>query len=411
MSMRNNFFHLFFIQASNYIFPLITLPYLGRTLGASNFGHLIFASAIVQYFILITDYGFSLSATRTIAINKHDQNFIDDVFSSVFYAKIVLMLICLFLLNIVYFIIPGISFLLLYVSFISVIGNIMFPFWFFQGIERVKEVSYMTTISKLIVLLGIFIFVKSSSDTIIAAFFQSSAMVVSGFLSILYLKKRSLIKMKRPNYNSIKRELTDGFSLFLSTVATSFYTTLNVVILGFYSCPLVLGNFGAADKLRNALQSMLFPLYQVIFPRASQEFSRGGDVRSILSKYGYIIAFQGLLTSLLVYFIGGYITALYYGSEYLLAPHYFVLLAPLPFIVSLAVVFGTLGLSAAGRNKLLSKIYAFGAFIHIIYAFPAIYFFKVQGLICSVIITETILTILMIYYSFKTEDSSGNSPK
>lgn len=403
MSLKRNFFHLFIVQMSNYIFPLITLPYLGRVLGVGNFGHLIFAAAVVQYFIMVTDYGFSLSATRTIAINKNNIKVINDVFSSVLYAKIFLMIICFILLNVLYVFIPGVSLTLLYISFLAVVGNILFPFWFFQGVERVKEVSYLTTVSKFIVLLGIFIFVRNSSDTNIAAFFQSSGMVLSGIFSIIYMKKRKLASICKPNLKSIKRELISGFSLFLSTVATSFYTTLNVVILGFYSTPLILGNFGAADKLRNALQSMLFPLHQVIFPRASQEFSRGETTRAVLSRYGYIIAFQGVIISLLMYFFGDFATRLYYGAKYDLAPHYFVLLSPLPFIVSLAVVFGTLGLSAAGKNALLSKIYMFGAILHVIYAVPAIYYYKVSGLIYSVIATEIILTLLMIYFSLREE--------
>lgn len=401
MSIRKNFIHLFIVQVSNYIFPLITLPYLGRVLGVESFGHLVFATAVVQYFIFITDYGFSLSATRAIAINKKNPEAINDIFSSVLYAKILLMLICFMLISFVPLFLPSLSLTLLYISFLSVIGNIIFPFWFFQGIERVKEISYLTTISKFLVLLGVFAFVKTKSDINLAAFFQSSSVLISGFFSLIYIKKKSLVTLCKPSISGIKREFVNGFSLFLSTMATSLYTTLNIIVLGFYSTPIVLGNFGAADKLRNALQSMLFPLHQVIYPRASQEIHEGHSVKKVLSRYGYFIAIQGLVISICIYFFGEFATRIYYGDKYTLAPHYFKMLSSLPFIVSLAVVFGTIGLSAAGKNNILSKIYIFGSILHVIYAIPLIYFYQVSGLIFSVIITESILTVFMAYFSLK----------
>ncbi|HCX7544895.1 oligosaccharide flippase family protein, partial [Escherichia coli] len=58
-----NAVYLFVVQGVTYLVPLITLPYLVRVLGAQSYGVLSFSLAIIQYFILLTDYGFNLSAT------------------------------------------------------------------------------------------------------------------------------------------------------------------------------------------------------------------------------------------------------------------------------------------------------------------------------------------------------------
>ena len=65
--LRKNILSLFVLQGANYILPLVTIPYLVRVLGPANFGRIAFAQAFIQYFVMLTDYGFNLSATRDIA--------------------------------------------------------------------------------------------------------------------------------------------------------------------------------------------------------------------------------------------------------------------------------------------------------------------------------------------------------
>src|SRR6266704_1956721 len=89
--LRESIFWLSLLQVVNYLLPIATVPYLIRILGASNFGILALAAAVAQWLVVFTDYGFNLSATRQIAIEKDNPEKIDRLVSAVLLIKVVLL--------------------------------------------------------------------------------------------------------------------------------------------------------------------------------------------------------------------------------------------------------------------------------------------------------------------------------
>ena len=135
-----NFASLFTLQGLNYILPLITFPYLVRVLGPDKYGLIAFAQAFIGYFVILTDYGFNLSATREVALNRDNDKKLSEIFSSVMIIKIVYMVLSFIILCTVVFSFEKFShnWIIYIFAFGVVLGNVLFPVWFFQGMERMK---------------------------------------------------------------------------------------------------------------------------------------------------------------------------------------------------------------------------------------------------------------------------------
>jgi PST family polysaccharide transporter len=59
-----NFAALGIVQGSNFLIPLIVMPFVIARIGAEGLGEIAIAQVIITFFITISDYGFNLTATR-----------------------------------------------------------------------------------------------------------------------------------------------------------------------------------------------------------------------------------------------------------------------------------------------------------------------------------------------------------
>ena len=178
----HNFVYLYLVRIANYILPLLTVPYLVRVLGPGKYGLLAFAQAFIQYFMILTDYGFSASATREISVNSSDPLKVSRIFSSVMAIKTFLMILSFSVLSLAILIFGKFrsNSLVYFYTFGIVLGDLLFPVWFFQGMEKMKYITLRNIVAKIIFTASIFIFIRKPSDYIYVPLINSLGFLITG---------------------------------------------------------------------------------------------------------------------------------------------------------------------------------------------------------------------------------------
>jgi PST family polysaccharide transporter len=373
-----NFFSLSFLQALNYLLPLITLPYLVRILGPEKFGLISFAQAFIGYFVILANYGFNLSATREISINRESKEKVSEIFSSVMVVKFFLGIVSFSILVLILAFIPrfGNDWIIYMFTFGMVLGNILFPVWFFQGMERMKYITILNIVSRGIFTICIFIFIRKMSDYIYVPLINSSGYLIAGALSLGVAFKNFGLKFTVPTIKSIKHQLREGWHIFISTISISLYTTSNIFILGLFTNNTIVGYYSAAEKIVRAVQGLLMPVSQTVYPYISKLATKSKQkALSFIRKLVVLVGIGSFIISLLFFILAGYIVNIFLGSQYQQSIIVLRILAFLPFIIGLSNIFGIQTMLTFNLKKAFSKILIAAGLLNIFLALILVPFY------------------------------------
>lgn len=410
-SFKSRLFHnivsLSFLQVLNNLLPLITFPYLVRVLGPEKFGLVNFVTAFIAYFSMITDFGFNFSATQQISICRNKQKQLSLIASSVYTIKILLLLLCLIAFWFLVAFIPKFSVekeLFLF-SFFIVLGTTFTPVWFFQGLEEMKQLVVVSTISKMLMIIGIFIFIQSKTDDRIYVLLIGFSSVLNALILTVMMKKYYGVRFFLPPTNEMFFQLKASYLLFISSTSISLYTTTNIFLLGLLSNHTEVGYFAAADKIRLGIQSLANPVNQALYPRMA--FLSNSDKEGSKQLLMKFIIMGSIL--LFVVGIGFFIFAkpiiiLLAGNGYAKSIHVLQIIALLPFVIYLSNMCGIQGLLNLGKKKEFTIIIILGSVVNISLSFLLVPSFGSYGSSFSVLVTEIVVTLGMIYYYFQKKN-------
>lgn len=403
MDKRNaileNVLSLYVVQAFNYVLPLLLFPYLVRVLGIEVFGTVILVQAVMNYFYILTDYGFNLSATQRVSLCRDDILELSQVFSSVVFVKI-----CLALLSAVIIIVSGffVEFVrtewrLFGATFLGVIGHVIFPTWYLQGVERMRLMSQLSLVGSLVVTLLIFLFVKSPEDYVLAATFQSLSLIISGFLCFVYLFRQGFSCLVLPSLRYVRQVLVEGWHVFISTAAITLYTSSNIVILGAFGSPLVVGFYGVADKVVKAVSGLISPISQAIYPHVSSMLKCSPDNGfKFLRKAFFSIGLLSLALSILLFIFSEHIVNIVVGSSQYKVVLLVKIMSFVPFMVSLSNIFGVQTLLNLGKSREFSRVILASGFLNVVVLVPAVFLVGEVGAALSSLLTESFVTCAMM---------------
>ncbi|WP_213229775.1 flippase [Caballeronia sp. NK8] len=399
-SFRKNFTILMTLQVSTYLAPLLTLPWLARVLGPGEYGRLSFGLAFTAYFISLTNYSFSLTATPKVSINRDNRELRSRVFwetiltqASLACAGFVVMVILT----------SAIPFLqenreLLLIGYGQAVGAMLIPTWYFQGIEDLGMLSLFVFIGRALSIPAMYLFVREHDDVYIAMAVNALVPLLSGIAICTYLYSRRELDFVRVSFKTIVTRLKDGWSVFIATAIVDIYASSNIVILTFIAGNVAAGYFAAADKLIRAALNMLTPLKTAAYPRVSFLMHHAReDAFAFLRKMFVVQAVIVSLISVCIFFGAPLAVKLLYGPKFLPTVEVLRWMAFVPLMAGLSDLFGVQTMLPLGMKAQFSRVLMASAVVNFGLLAVLATLFGEQGAGATVLITETLVAAAMAF--------------
>ncbi len=289
--IKENYIFYTIIQIILIIFPLVTFPYVSKTLGVENYGLYSYSYAIVTYFITFARLGLITYGTREIAENSNSKDKVSNTFSEIYQVQFFLDLFVLFIYIIYCSIIKeNLIYNLLYSLFLIVeMSDIC---WFYQGIQNFKKTSLRNLFINLILLPCIFLFIKDKNDLntyIIIAFISQ---IGGNILTWINLKQKININVfkEKINYKKIKKHLKGMLVLFIPILASSIYNLIDETMLGLLSVYSEVGLYVCAKKIIWIPLSLITPLSMILLPYTSEKISNEKKLNNNIKEKGLLFS-------------------------------------------------------------------------------------------------------------------------
>jgi polysaccharide transporter, PST family len=364
----SNFMSLSFLQGASLVFPLITFPYLVRTLGIDKYGLIMFAQAFMAYFSLLADYGFNLSGTRDVSLHKDNSQKLTSLYNSILFARLGLTVLGFIIMSVVVFSIEKFTmdWELYFLSYGIIIGTAIFPTWFFQGMEKMKFITILSTLSKLAFTTLIFVFVNSPQDYLWVPLLNTGGSILVGLIALVIINRYFKVPFKAQKLSDVFQQLQKGWYIFISKISTNLYTATTTFVLGLAVNTTVVGYYVIAEKVIRIITTLFLPFTQAIYPNIVKLVNKSrAEAISLLSK---ILKYTLILT-LGILLVGVIFTEpifyLVFGDDVDNSIILFRVLSPLIVILPIAAILFNITLLPFNMDKYFFKIYATGAALNI----------------------------------------------
>jgi PST family polysaccharide transporter len=400
------------MQGASYILPLITLPYLVRVLGPGKFGLVAFAQAFIGYFSILTNYGFNLSATREVSIHRDDKQKVSEIFSSVITIQLLLAVISFIIMALIVFSFSKFSkdWLLYFFTFGVIVGNILFPVWFFQGLERMKYITILNVLARIIFTIAIFIFIRNESDYVYVPLLNSVGFTIAGIMAMWIVFKIFRVKFKISSINEIKTQLKEGWPIFISQIGMSMYRNFNLFALGIITNNVIVGYYAIAEKIIYAIQGLQGVIGQALFPYFSSKFKNlpASESAKFIFRYSKPFLLFYFILFIIVFIFPEKFVYLISGRVLINTVINLKILSTIIIIGGLNYYFGILGLVSMGYSNLFKRFVLIAGISNIVIVIFLIILFKDIGASISIVLSESILLFLILKNFVKLSEGVRN---
>jgi len=387
--------------------PIITAPYLARTLGPGSQGISSYVVSISNIISTITLLGIFNYGNRQIAYERGNK----DKMSQTFWEVMLLRLLLAIPGSIIYI---GISFLLkdytsyFLIYYIWMLGTYIDCTWIYVGVEDMRPAVIKNFIAKLITVLGIFIIIRNNNDINKYLFLLGTSVFIANLLGYIQLNKyvkRTTIKLK-----NLVIHLKGSVKLFLPTVATLIYMQVDKVMIEFFSGQVdQVAFYDNSEKIVTIPLTFITVLSTVMMPRIANEFINGNNdkVKTYLIKAGQISLYLAFPMTLGIISIASKFVPWYLGVDYKPVIYGIIIIAPIIICNSLEGISGRQYFTATNQIKILGNAYGITAIMNILINILLIPKYGFIGAAIATLLSS--LTCISIQFSYLNKQISMKS--
>ena len=385
-----NFSYLSILQILSLITPLITYPYLVKTLGEVMYGTVVFAQAVVTYFNILVIFGFNFTAARDVSLHRDNPRKLSEIVSAVTIIKTLFLIISLLLISCYMFYTPKMDYILYYLSFWICLNEILFPTWFFQGIEEMKYITFINLGIRVLFIGMIFIFIKSPNDYLFFPLLNGIGSLLAGVVSFSLLYKKYKLQLIRVPLKILIEYIKSSYHLFISNVSIQIYVNANKIIIGHFLGMREVTYYDLAEKITNMGKVPQSMINQVLYPKIALEKNK-----AFLKKVLKGTILMNVVLYLIVFLFSHQIVTYFGGNETVLR----ILFLTVP-IIGISNVLMILTLLPFGYNKIFTRIVFLSAFFYlvivlILYGFNSI---SLYTLTATNVVVESLVSIIAYIY-------------
>jgi O-antigen/teichoic acid export membrane protein len=403
MSVKNSIFYNVLLAISQVFFPLITFPYLARTLGPEHVGALNFAESMAKYFVMLAALGIPIYGIREIAKLQNQLEERTKLFTEIF----TINLICTIGLSVLFF--TSIHFVpqlmeekeLFYWTVMYFVLQVFYLEWFFNGMDQFRFIAIRQFIIRFFFIIFVFLLIKSKLDYVNYMKMQVGLNVLIAIINYQSLKKLITIDNNIYKNLNLRKHLRPLLYLFLTIFSISIYFSLDTILLGFLADNESVGYYSTALKLNKLIIAVFSAITVAIFPSLIGLFQNGEieKFKEYIRQVFFVLISISIPAVTILIFCAQEIVHLLFSTSFDRAILPLQITAPLILIVSLSSIFGFQILSAFSKDRQILYSAIIGMVISIILSLLLVPQFKEVGEAITILLTELSVCLAFIYYT------------
>lgn len=390
---------LYAVQFARYLLPLVSVPYLARVLHPDGLGLVLLAQSFAAVLTLLLEYGFNLSATREVARNRANKDYLAQIVAGVMGAKSLLLITAAIGAIIAAWIVPAFREHPWYawLAWLIVAGQGLAPLWYFQGLERMQLPAFLDLGTRVLATAGIFIWIGAPDDGWKVLILYGAAGVLAAGVGTFWMYRE--LPILRPRLVQVWSALRMGWNMFLFRCVTSLYAVANAFILGLFVSPALVAYYGGAEKISKAFLGLLQPLSQALYPRMSHLIAHDYKRAAYLARMSFVLLGGGFGISMgaLIAIFSPVLVNVVLGPDYAPAVPVLRVLALLVPLVSLSNVLGIQWMLILGMDRAFTAITAGAGVLNVGLAILLAPWFGPLGMAWTVVAAEAFVTLGMWY--------------